>query len=180
MVWNSQHMTSTFNYHIVPFQIPIYFVWRRFSFKGLITCTRGTIKILNAMVFHFSNLVLMYIWIQNNQLNVRLIILLISMSCFIFLGGLRICCLNCLYGSIFCPMYILLLFWHLMLYTKWSYMLFKELLPFFYFCTTLFVGGFFLLFFDPKGRPQFFFRLVGLSFSWISIGLACLFFFSNA
>jgi hypothetical protein len=51
--------------------------------------------------------------------------------------------------------------------------------PFFvgtlHFGTTLFATGFVLLFFDPKGRAQFFFGLVGLSFLRVSIGLACLF-----
>jgi hypothetical protein len=119
--------TYDFNIYIsyFSFQIQIFFVWCRFSFK-VIAYTRSIIKILNVMVFHFINLVLMYIWVQNNQLNVRLIILLISMSCFIFLGDLPICCLNCLYGSILCPMYILLLFSHLMLYTKCSCMRLKN------------------------------------------------------
>jgi hypothetical protein len=133
VVWKSQHMTSTFTYHIVLFQIPILFVWCRFSFKVITTYTRGIIKILNVMVFHSINLVLMHIILylyKITNLNVRLIVLLISMSCFIFLGGLRICCLNRLYGSILYPMYILLLFSHLMLYTKCSCMLFKELLLF--------------------------------------------------
>ncbi len=44
------------------------FVWCRFSFKVIIVCIKGIIKILNVMVFHFINLVLMHIWIQNNQL----------------------------------------------------------------------------------------------------------------
>ncbi len=44
-------MTSTFTYHIVPFQIPIFFVWCRFSFKVIIAYIRGTIKILN----HYNN-----------------------------------------------------------------------------------------------------------------------------
>jgi hypothetical protein len=60
-----------FNIYIwyqVPFQIPILFVWCRFSFKVIIACTKHTIKILNVMVFHSINLVLMHIWIQNIQL----------------------------------------------------------------------------------------------------------------
>jgi hypothetical protein len=61
-------MTSTFTYHIVPFQIPMFFVWCRFSFKVIIAYIRGTIKILNVMVFHSINIVLMHIWIQNIQL----------------------------------------------------------------------------------------------------------------
>jgi hypothetical protein len=99
-----------------------------------------------------------------------------SMSCFIFLGGLRIHCLNCLYGLILCLVYNLLLFSHLMLYTTCFCILFKDLLPFFigtlHFWTTLFVVGFFLLLFNLRG--WLFFELVGLSSSWASIGLTCL------
>jgi hypothetical protein len=54
-------MTSTFTYHIVHFKIPILFVCCRFSFKVIIACTKGTIKILNVMVFHSINLVFMHI-----------------------------------------------------------------------------------------------------------------------
>jgi len=49
----------------------------------------------------------------------------------------------------------------------------QEVSPFFVgtlrFWATLLTTGFFLLFFDPRGRPWFFFRLVWLSSSWLSI-----------
>jgi hypothetical protein len=54
-------MTSTFTYHIVLFQIPIFFVRCRFFFKVIIANIIGIIKILNVMVFHSINLVLMHI-----------------------------------------------------------------------------------------------------------------------
>jgi hypothetical protein len=86
------------------FQISIFFVWCKFSFKVIITCIRGIIKILNVMVFHFINLYLRIFEHKISNLNVRLIILIISMSCFIFLGGyelglqfsklLRFCSIN--------------------------------------------------------------------------------------
>jgi hypothetical protein len=66
LLWFENHNIWLQHLHIILFlfQILIFFVWSRFSFKVIIACTKGTIKILNVMVFILSTLYI-HIWIQN-------------------------------------------------------------------------------------------------------------------
>jgi hypothetical protein len=79
-------MTSAFTYDIVPFQILILFVSCKFFLKKIITCIRGTIKILNVLVFILSTLYLCIFEYKISNLNVRLIVLFHINVMFHFLG----------------------------------------------------------------------------------------------